>query len=489
MRISSSSLFSFCAAVLLVLVGAWTGIPARADTTSNLVEWRQLPSMGSPAAASLTPGKVERLGAGAVRALRYHGLVLNDPQVRYYLQTIGNRLAAHAPRVPFKIIYIPIRNPTLNSFALPGGYIGIQSGLVVRTRDEDELAAVMAHETGHEVQRHIARQIVQNKNLGAISIATILAAAAVGVLTGSPNVGIAAMGASGTVMMQKQINYTRQDEEEADRVGIRMLAAAGFDPDAMASFFSYLAQYERLQGGVDVPAILLNHPVTSERIADAKARASEYPDRKPTDDLAYRLIRARCRVLASPNLDATISHYQGTGLKDPADRYGLVLAWAMQGKLDKAHKMLAKLLGKYPDNVHIRLEMAKILQMQGHVKKSLARFRQLKRAAPDYPPMDIAYANALEQADKFEEARGVLVRSKTKATPQFHHLRAVAANRTDRPVEARYQLALYYFMQGEYEPAIQQLQSGLKKDGLSKKQHARLQDKLKQVQKAASHRR
>src|SRR5699024_4161756 len=98
-----------------------------------------------------------------------------------------------------------------------------------------------------------------------------------------------------------------------------------------------------------------------------------------------------------------------------------------------------------PENVHLRLEMAKILQMQGHIKESLARFRKLKRDKPDYSPMDIAYANALEQDDQFKQARGVLVRSQFRSTPKLHHLRAVAANRIDKPVEPRYQLALYYF--------------------------------------------
>lgn len=454
--------------------------------THDFTEWQQLPNMGMSANTALSPSQEEKLGAAAVRQLRQQGEILDDPEVKYYIQSLGKRLVAHSPGAPFKFHYLPIKDPTINSFAMPGGYIGIQTGLVVATRNQDQLAAVMAHETGHEVQRHIARQAAQDKNLSKLSIASLLAAVAAGALTGNPEVGIAAFGAGTGAAFQKQINYTRRDEEEADRVGIRLLAAAGFNPMAMATFFSHLQQIERLGGGESIPPILQNHPVTSERIADAEDRASQYPARKSKAPLDYRLMRARCRVLASSDLDDTVNYYQGADQSDPANRYGLALAWAKQGKLNKALKVFQSLAKSHPKNVHFGLEVAKIEQIQGHIQKALDEFRAKVQQSPNYPPLTLAYADALEQGNQFQAARQLLLHSNSSLSdkPETHRLLAVAANRTQQPAEARYQLAEYYFLQGDYEASIRQLQAGLNEKGVTPLERSKLEAKLKQVQKA-----
>lgn len=465
--------------------------PGAASTSGghpvDLEVWQDLPNMGLSADNALSPSKEEKLGAQAVRQLRQQGAILEDPELKYYLQSLGERLVAVSPGAPFKFHYLPIKDPTINSFAMPGGYIGIQTGLIDATHNQDELAAVMAHETGHEVQRHIARQALQDKNLSKLSIASLLAGVAAGALTGNPELGIAAFGAGTGTAMQKHINYTRHDEEEADRTGIRMLAAAGFNPMAMATFFQRLARDERLSGGTDIPPILQNHPVTSERIADAEARASQYPKRKSHSPLNYRIMRARARVLASPNLDDTATYFQGQNPKDPAVRYGLALTWAKQGKLDKARQVFVKLANKYPKNVHLGLELAKIEQIQGHIQTALDLFRKEQQAFPDYPPLTLAYADALEQGNQFRAARQLLLHSDSDldSMPQTHRLLAVAANRTQQPAEARYQLADYYFLQGDYESAIRQLQAGLKMEQISPSERSKLKAKLKQVQKIA----
>jgi predicted Zn-dependent protease len=471
----------------LLLAIALVVTPAWAAAASGIAEWQQLPSMGETANASLSPGKEKQLGAEAMRQLRGHGAILNDPEVEYYLQSLGDRLVSHAASTPFKIHYVAINNPTVNSFAMPGGYIGIQTGLIAATSNQDELVGVMAHETAHEVQRHIARQVAQGKSLGKLTIASLLAAVAAGALTGNPAVGIAAMGAGTGAALQKRIDYTRKDEEEADRVGIRMMAAAGFDPMAMASFFEHMAELKRLSGGVGLPPILLNHPVNSERIADAESRAKQYPSSKPKSPLVYRLMRARARVLASRNLDDTVRHFQGANESDPAVRYGLALTWAKQGKLGRALKVFESLAGNHPKNVHFALEEAKIKQIRGALPAALKAFQKALQHFRKYPPLILAYVNALEQDKQFKTAWQLLHRSDIDLgdSPHLHRLLAVAANQTQHHGEARYQLAEYFFLQGDYESAIRQLQAGLKETGTSKAEHAKLQDKLKQVQKAA----
>ncbi|MDR3388392.1 MAG: M48 family metalloprotease [Rudaea sp.] len=258
-------------AFLLVLACTLlAGAPARAVDT-------QLPSMGSSAGTVASPEEQRQYGFYVLHELRNQAQVLDDALLNDYLNTLGYRLVSYSPRPDQPFTFFVVRDPSINAFALPGGFVGVNAGLITTTANESELAAVLAHEISHVTQQHLVRAVEAEQKY-----APLLVLAMVGAIVASAhqspystsNSDIGAIATAEGLAAQMQINFTRADESEADRVGIQTLAKANFDPDAMADFFGRMQRV--LRPGFDendIPALLMDHPVTTERISEAKARA------------------------------------------------------------------------------------------------------------------------------------------------------------------------------------------------------------------------
>jgi predicted Zn-dependent protease len=229
-----------------------------------------LPDLGSSANATLSRAEEYQVGRMMVRDLRSQNAVLDDAETSDYLQSLGARIGVEAQRGEQRLNFFAIRDRSLNAFALPGGFIGLHTGLILRTDSESELAGVVAHEIGHVVQRHIARAVEAQGRINLTALAGLLGAVLVGATTGNADAmpGLIAMGQGAA--MQQQINFTRMEEHEADRVGIGYLAAAGFDPNGMATFFAKMMR-DRGVSLNDIPSLLLTHPVDSVRLSEARA--------------------------------------------------------------------------------------------------------------------------------------------------------------------------------------------------------------------------
>ncbi len=232
-----------------------------------------LPDLGSSANALLSREDEYQIGRMIVRDIRNENLLLDDPETADYLQNLGSRIGVEAQDGEQRLTFFPVRDRSINAFALPGGFIGIHTGLILRTEQESELAGVVAHEIGHVVQRHIARAVEAESRGSLGNIARTLGAVLIGIATGSADAAIGLVSLAQATSMQQQINFTRMEEHEADRVGIGYLASAGFDPNGMTAFFSTMMR-ERGLGGDDFPALLLSHPIDTVRIAEARARVT-----------------------------------------------------------------------------------------------------------------------------------------------------------------------------------------------------------------------
>ena len=256
-----------------------------------------LPDIGSPAEAMLSHTDEYRLGAMIARELRDQNALLEDPEVCEYIQSAGQRLASQSAMGGEFFHYLVVKDPSINSFAVAGGYVFMFTGLILVSSTESELAAVMAHETAHVTQHHIARQIRNQSQQSLTTAAALLAAILLGAIGGGQAAegGIAA--ATG-LSAQQQINFTRDNEAEADRVGIGYLAGAGYDPNAMATMFETMSRSEGLYETY-IPAMLIDHPVTTDRLGEARARAAQFPPRKGKDSQSFLLIRERVRVLTA----------------------------------------------------------------------------------------------------------------------------------------------------------------------------------------------
>ena len=233
----------------------------------------KLPDIGSSAAAIMSPQDLHDYGAQMLQEMRAYGLVLDDALLGDYLTGLGYKLVSSSESPQLDFTFFVVRDEQINAFAAPGGFVAVNTGLITAMDTEDELAAVMAHEISHVQQNHILRAFENQKKM---SIPIMLAM--LGVLVASAHsrddTGLAGIMAGTSLLQQNQINFTRGEEAEADRFGIQTLARAGFDPNAMAGAFQQLQKVMRVNG-VDVPEFLLDHPLDSKRIAEAKGRAEQ----------------------------------------------------------------------------------------------------------------------------------------------------------------------------------------------------------------------
>ncbi|MEO8849079.1 MAG: M48 family metalloprotease, partial [Casimicrobiaceae bacterium] len=264
-----------------------------------------LPELGDSSQSALSPADERKIGEAVIHQARMSGAIMDDPEVTDYLNDLGQRLVAAVPDTSMDFHFFAISDAQINAFALPGGFVGVYTGLIELTQTESELASVLAHEISHVTQHHIARMIAGQKDtllmtLGALALAVLAAK------SGSSSGGQAAQAALASAQalsIQQQINFTRANEYEADRIGFQRLAAGGFDVTAMGTFMKRMQDATRFSDG-NAPSYLRTHPVTAERIAEAQARAQAYPYRQVPDSLDFQMVRALLRSYDGEPRDA-----------------------------------------------------------------------------------------------------------------------------------------------------------------------------------------
>jgi predicted Zn-dependent protease len=196
-----------------------------------------LPDIGSPASSTLTIDDEYHIGLQVMRQLRDEGQIFDDPEATEYLQALGSRIVAQATLDSAqRFNFFFVRDSSINAFALPGGFIGVNYGLVLSTRNEAQLAGVIAHEVAHVTQRHVARRVHAQGRQSIATVAAILAAILVGAATGSSDAALGGISMAQGAAMQQQINFTRANETEADRVGMGFLGRRGIRSVRHAGF-------------------------------------------------------------------------------------------------------------------------------------------------------------------------------------------------------------------------------------------------------------
>jgi predicted Zn-dependent protease len=237
-----------------------------------------LPDIGSSAGTVASPEEQRQYGFYMLHELRNQNMVLEDELLGDYINTLGFRLVAYSPKPDQPFTFFVVRDTQINAFAVPGGFVGVNAGLILMTRTEDELAAVLAHEVSHITQNHLIRAVEAEQKMTPLMVLAMIGALAAAAHQNPYSTSNADMGAIATIQglaAQMQINFTRADEIEADRVGINTLAKANFDPEAMADVFENMQRAIRPTFDEnEVPALLQDHPVTTERISEARARAA-----------------------------------------------------------------------------------------------------------------------------------------------------------------------------------------------------------------------
>jgi predicted Zn-dependent protease len=368
-----------------------------------------LPEIGVVASSAISLDKEVLIGDALMRQLRGQAPIISDPLLDEYIQDIGNRLVTQADNVKFPYKFFILNSPDINAFAFFGGHIGIHTGLIFNARNESELASVLAHEISHVTQRHIARSIEARQKSSPLQIASLLGSILLAVV--SPEASMAAISVSNAASAQSSINYTRQNEKEADRVGIAILADAGFDPNGASSFFGILAEKNRLKS---TPfAFLLTHPLPESRIADARTRAANFRPRNIPESINFHLAKTRVLARYYANPKRNIEYFSGILQKQSyvfkqAAEYGLALSYLANEQFIPALKLIDVLLEKNPDNLfYIDTYTDIAIEMNQH-KKAIDKLSAQIIHAPFNRVLTLNLANVLIQSENFDRAVSLL---------------------------------------------------------------------------------
>jgi predicted Zn-dependent protease len=317
-----------------------------------------LPEIGIVASEAVTLSKEKIIGDAYMRQLRGQAPIVQDPLLKQYIQDLGNRMVIHADNTNFPFTFFIINNNAINAFAFFGGHIGMHTGLIAKADNESEVASVIAHEIAHVTQRHIARRIQAQEKTSPLTLASLIGGILLAIA--NPQAGIAAVQASQAAAMQFGINYTRSNEQEADRIGISLLSRAGFDPRGAETFFQKMAAASRLVS--KPPERLLTHPLSENRIADARARLNSLPRKNVPPSLSFHLAKTRVLARYTFNESYSLDYFEdaiksNNGPFVEAPLYGYALALLRNGKADKAREIVFQLLDKRPEN-HFYLDLA-----------------------------------------------------------------------------------------------------------------------------------
>lgn len=364
-----------------------------------------LPDLGEVGAGDLSPIAERRVGEQAMREIRWREQAyVEDPEVEDYLSGLGLGLAAHAPAVSQSFSFFAVRDASLNAFALPGGFIGVHTGLIVEARSESELAAVLGHEIAHVTQRHIAQMVGNQGRTGLIMLASLIVAIlAAGSNSQAAEAAIATGSAAG---IQSQLAFSRDFEREADRIGLQILSQAGFDVRGMSSFFERLQRGSRLYEN-HAPVYMRTHPLTTERIADIENRVQSIAYRQVPDSVSFRLVRAK---LIAEGGDA---HELETRLKLLDGEAPWVIGYARaraaltRGRPDAAIELLAS-LGDHPDHAMFRSSMGDALRAAGRWQQAAAYYEEALKRFPDDRALFYGEAEALLGSGRPADASALL---------------------------------------------------------------------------------
>lgn len=479
---SRASIAGFSRRRFLSLLTAAAAAPVAAQTGAP--ENEPLPELGDAAERVLSPTQERRIGDQFRRQLLRDRAYIADPEINAYLARLGAQIAERAALRGVPISVHLVRNSVLNAFAVPGGHITFHTGLILAAEDEDELAAVMAHEIAHIAQRHLPRMVAKMEASRLPAAAAILASIVVG-----GQAGLAGLTVANAALLSNQLAFTREFEREADAIGIRLLAAAGFDPAAMAGFFGKLEGPSGL--GDEGPEYLRTHPLSFTRVAEAQNRAATYTHLGRGRDRAFFFIRAKIRALYADNPREALAFFQaataagdggggdgvagddgggdggggGDRARDAHDAavYGLALVQWRQRQFADARATLQPLLDARPGEIPTALARAEIDRTAGDPAAAVARYAALGEAGPLPAWLAHYQAEALIDAGDAAAARRLIRRQLRRHKSMFTLYRPLAKShaRLGQAAESHQASAEYHAALGEYPDAISALKRAL----------------------------
>ncbi len=459
---------------LLILAG-----PARAESTEL-----QLPMLGDSSSGMVSPQQERELGREWLRLYRSQVPTSSDHQIIAYLEQLLDRLAPHSQLRDPDLSLVLVENETINAFAVPGGVIGVHTGLMRYAESEHQLASVLSHELAHLSQRHYARRLEQQKNMSLPFYAAMLGSLVLAA-TSSSDAGMAALMSTQAAALDAQLRFSRQNEQEADRIGMQTMANAGMDPRGAAEMFEQMQHAARFSRRP--PEFLLTHPITERRIADARNRTLDMPRGGYTESVEFHLMRARVRVSQNETPQAAVQRFkgelEGESLAPEASRYGLALAQTRAGQTQAARETLAPLLAQSPERLTYQLLAADIDLTERNYQAALERLNRALAQNPESHAAKMHLAEALMKAEKFQASAELLERysRQRQDDPDVWYLLAEVSGLAGNILMVHEARAEYFILNGRYNQAIRQLHHGLKQ-AETPYRRTLIQERIKQVE-------
>ncbi|MCB1705778.1 MAG: M48 family metallopeptidase [Halioglobus sp.] len=446
----------------------------------------KLPNLGESSTSLFSSQFEYQLGRAWLREFRSQVPTIDDPLLFDYLENLIYELVEHSQLEDRRIDLVIVDNPTLNAFAVPGGVIGIHNGLLMWAETEDELATVLAHEIAHLSQRHFSRGVEFQQKLQPVALAAMLASFVL-MATAGGDAGMAALSATQAAAQDSALQYSRGNEQEADRIGMQTIVGAGMDPHAAPAMFERMLHATRYSGSDQVPEFLRSHPLSENRVADTRNRARQYPKKAPEPDLEYQLMRARVITELTETPAQAVARFRGELEGTPRSReaavYGLVLSLTAAGRADEAALELDSIWSTNPDRLEYIIADAEIDMVRNRPESAVKKLRKRLEISPGNHPLTMAYATALMKNQQPHIAEEVLIaQSKRRPNdPGLWYLLAEVQGLSGDIVGLHQSRAEYFILNGALDEARKQLTYALKLTGSNFHASARINQRLDDI--------
>jgi beta-barrel assembly-enhancing protease len=427
-----------------------------------------LPSLGNASSSMISIEQERKLGQAWLRQLRRQVKTFDNPIIESYLsQTIYN-LAPHSEVIDKDFRFVVVDSQALNAFAVPGSVIGINTGLFLHSYSEQEFTSVLAHELAHISQRHYARRLEKQKVSVPLALTGFLASVVIAATAGS-EAGIAALASTQALGVENALAFSRQNEEEADRLGIITLYESGYDPRAMPTMFERMYRQTRLQG-YSMPEYLSTHPLSENRIADTRNRATQYPRNNYTDSIEYHVCKALIINYYADTPTSATQYFEsliekGNGRQIDGATFGLAVS-LIKTEPSRSIALLDQLLARYPLHISIELTKAQALYVAGDTLKATTLFNKLYERNPNNYPISIMSAEHFIKIDdnaRAEKILTTLVKTKSER-PLAWYLLAETQGKTGDIVGLHISRAEYFYLNDKLSSAIEQLEQAKEKN-------------------------
>lgn len=418
-----------------------------------------LPSLGDASSSMVSPQQEHQLGRAWLSLVRGQVSQLSDPQLKDFVETSVYRLSETSQLQDRRLEFVLLNSPQINAFAAPGGIIGVNGGLFLYAQTEAEYASVMAHELAHLSQRHFARGLEAQQRMQIPVMAGMLAGI-VAAAAGAGDIGIAAIASTQAAALQEQRRFSRQNEQEADRIGLVNLEKAGFDPRAMPSMFERLMRQYRYDR--KPPEFLLTHPVSESRIADTRNRAEQYSGKGITDSVRYQLMRARVQLIYEDTTGLAAKRFRSMLDENPeleAARYGLAIAQIKGGQHQQAQETLQPLLSNAPSDVVYNLAQIELDMATNRLDQAQSRIERLQGLYPSNYPLKQARIDLLMKQRRIQDAErdlDLLLKSRSK-DPDVWYQVAEVRGLSGNTIGLHQARAEFFALVGDYKQALEQL--------------------------------